>query len=342
MIALGLAERGWLPDSLIRFGIRRLLKARLEEQKQQAQRNKDNNTAFYKHLRREPIAVQTDEANRQHYEMPAKMFELILGPRMKYSCCFYPTQADSLTQAEEAMLKLTCQRAEVSDGMSILELGCGWGSLTLWLAENFPNARIVAVSNSASQKAYIEQQIKNRGLRHITVQTQNLIDFSAQEKFDRVISIEMFEHMRNYHLLLKRIAGWLKPEGKLFVHIFCNRVFSYLFETNTKSDWMARHFFTGGIMPSQDIFSHFKDHLHVSAEWDVNGKHYAKTCEEWIANQDQNRLQILDILHECLPNKMAALQYRRWRIFFMACAELFNFSDGQEWKVGHYLLEKNR
>lgn len=342
MIALDLAERGWVPDFLMRFGIRRLLRARLQEQKNQADRDPTAKTAFYGQLCKEPIAVQTDDANRQHYEMPAEMFRFILGRRLKYSCCLYPSGTESLTQAEEAMLELTCHRAEIRDGMSILELGCGWGSFSLWLAERFPNARIVAVSNSASQKAYIEQQAKQRGLRKITILTENLTNFSIQERFDRVVSVEMFEHMRNYQLLLNRVAQWLKPEGKLFVHIFCHRYFAYLFETNTDADWMARHFFTGGIMPSRDIFSHFNEHLQVAAEWEVNGNHYAKTCEAWIANQDRNRQEILKVLRNYLPAELVALQYRRWRIFFMACAELFRFSEGEEWKIGHYLLEKAR
>ena len=340
VIALGLAERGWIPDTIVRYGIRQLLQGRLGEQRKRFQTVQGAKPGFYERLRKEPIAVQTADANRQHYEMPAEMFKYILGPRLKYSCALYPSGAESLNQAEDAMLELTCRRADIRDGMSILELGCGWGSLSLWIAEHFPNARIVAVSNSASQRAFIEQEAKRRGLQQLTVLTQNLTEFSTQDKFDRVVSIEMFEHMRNYHLLLSRIAQWLNPAGKLFVHIFCHRQFAYLFETNKDADWMAKHFFTGGIMPSQDIFSYFNDHLHVCAQWEVNGHHYAQTCEAWLTNQDQNRKQILKVLRNYLPDNLAALQYRRWRIFFMACAELFRFAHGQEWKVGHYLLKK--
>ena len=342
MIGLNLAERGWIPDILIRIGIRRLLRARLKQQHALYARDRGAKNSFFAKRRNEPIAVQTEDANRQHYEIPAEMFQYILGPRMKYSCCLYPTGNECLTEAEEAMLEMTCQRAEIRDGMSILELGCGWGSLSLWMAERFPKIRIVAVSNSAGQKAYIDAKAQERGFSQIKVLTKNLTDFHNEKQFDRVISIEMFEHMRNYHDLLKRISGWLKPEGKLFVHIFCHRMYAYLFETSSEDDWMAEHFFTGGIMPSEDIFSHFTDHLHVTSQWSVDGKHYAKTCEDWISHQDQNRQDVFNVLNQHLPADLATLQFYRWRIFFMACAELFRFSEGQEWKVGHYLLEHTR
>ena len=336
VIGIDLAERGWIPDFIVRHGIRRLLRERLKQQNDPSKRDKNS---FYANRKNDPIAVQAEDANRQHYEMPAEMFKFILGPRMKYSCCLYPTGHECLAEAEEAMLDLTCQRAGIRDGMSILELGCGWGSLSLWIAERFPETSIVAVSNSASQKEYIDAQARKRGIQQITVLTKNLTEFDIEKKFDRVISIEMFEHMRNYHHLLEQIAGWLKSDGKLFVHIFCHRLFAYLFETDSEQDWMAKYFFTGGIMPSEDIFSYFSDHLRVASQWDIDGNHYAKTCEDWISNQDLNSQQVFNTLRHHLPADLAKLQFHRWRIFFMACAELFRFSDGREWKVGHYLLE---
>ena len=339
VIGIDLAERGWIPDFIVRHGIRRLLRERLKQQNNSSKRDKHS---FYANRKNDPIAVQTEDANRQHYEMPAEMFKFILGPRMKYSCCLYPTGNECLAEAEEAMLELTCQRADIRDGMSILELGCGWGSLSLWIAERFPETRIVAVSNSASQKEYIDAQARKRGIQQITVLTKNLTEFDIEKQFDRVISIEMFEHMRNYHQLLERIAGWLKPDGKLFVHIFCHRLFAYLFETDSEQDWMAKYFFTGGIMPSEDIFSYFSNHLRVASHWAIDGNHYAKTCEDWISHQDLNSQQVFNILYQHLPADLAKLQFHRWRIFFMACAELFRFSNGREWKVGHYLLEHAR
>lgn len=339
MIGIDLAERGWIPDFIVRHGIRRLLRDRI---KQQNGSGKSDKKSFYANRKNDPIAVQTEDANRQHYEMPAEMFKLILGPRMKYSCCLYPNGNECLAEAEEAMLELTCQRAGICDGMSILELGCGWGSLSLWIAERFPGTRIVAVSNSASQREYIDAQARKRETKQITVLTKNLTDFNIEERFDRVISIEMFEHMRNYHQLLARVAGWLKSDGKLFVHIFCHRLFAYLFETDSEKDWMAKHFFTGGIMPSEDIFSYFRDDLRVARQWAIDGNHYAKTCEDWILHQDLNKQQVFNVLHQHLPADLAKLQFHRWRMFFMACAELFRFSNGRDWKVGHYLLEHAR
>ena len=340
MIALNLAERGWLPDAVVRFGIRRLLKARLQQQKALAQENRAAIPSFYERLRSEPIAVQTQDANRQHYEMPAAMFRYILGHRMKYSCALFPTGTESLDQAEDAMLALTCARARLEDGMTILELGCGWGSLSLWMAEHYPNSRIVAVSNSASQREFIEQEAARRNLKQLRVITSNVIDFDPLEQFDRIVSVEMFEHMRNYALLLERVSQWLTSTGKLFVHIFCHCEFGYLFEESRGTDWMAKHFFSGGMMPSVDIFSYFQDHCTVTEQWTVNGNHYAETCDAWLANQDLKRKEIKCVLGNHLPKELVDLQYERWRIFFMACAELFRFNGGDEWLIGHFLLDK--
>jgi cyclopropane-fatty-acyl-phospholipid synthase len=247
---------------------------------------------------------------------------------------------EDLDQAEEAMLQLTCERAGIEDGMDVLELGCGWGSLSLWIAEHYPNCRITAVSNSASQKEFIAAQAGRRNLSGIRVITADMNDFGSRERFDRVVSVEMFEHMRNYELLLSRIASWLKDDGKLFVHIFCHRDLAYFFETDGHEDWMAKYFFTGGLMPSDDLLSRFDNNLKVSEHWKVNGVHYAKTLRAWLDRLDARSHRVLGLFREVYGPEDAKRWIRRWRMFFMACEELFAWKGGDEWFVGHYLLEK--
>lgn len=346
MNLLTLAERGLLPDGLIRYGIRRLLAERV--------RATDKETAstaqFADKLRSMPLAVHTDAANRQHYEVPARFYELVLGPRLKYSCCLYESPSTTLAEAERAMLALTCQRADLADGMQILELGCGWGSLTLWMAEHYPSAMITAVSNSSTQKAYIDSRARTAGFGNVRVITADMRDFKspadygAPGAFDRVVSVEMFEHMRNYEELFHRVAGWLTPDGKAFVHVFSHAGAPYLFETNGadargSGDWMARHFFTGGTMPSDDLFAHFGADLKITEEWRVDGTHYARTCADWLANLDRHRSELLRLFGHDLPPHEARITLQRWRIFFMACGELFNYRDGAQWGVCHYLFE---
>ena len=334
--AIQLAERGLFPDRLIRMGIRSLLAAR--------RRNVEevDLTEFANLLRQSPLAVDTDAANRQHYEVPAEFFAIVLGPRLKYSCCLFEQPSTFLAEAEDAMLRLTCERAEIANGMRILELGCGWGSLTLWLAEHYPNCQITAVSNSSRQRQFIAARAAERQLTNIEVITADMRDFASTEQFDRVVSVEMFEHMRNYALLFERVSNWLVPEGKAFVHVFCHRSTPYLFETEGANNWMGRHFFTGGIMPSADLFNCFRDHLHISRQWRVGGLHYWRTCEAWLQNADDQRHQILARFELDLSPREARLQLQRWRMFFMACAELFRYRDGNEWFVEHYLLEPSR
>lgn len=333
-----LAEGKWLPDSLLRLGIRELLRQRLR--KAACGKSPDNSATreFAVRMRNGPLLEAAQEANEQHYEVPAEFFRRVLGKHMKYSCGLWESGATTLDTAEEAMLKLTCQRAEIEDGMRVLELGCGWGSLSLWLAEQFPGARITAVSNSNSQREFIQAQCLERSLSNLQVITCNVADFETTSSYDRVVSVEMFEHFRNHALLLEKIAGWLTPTGKLFVHVFCHREVPYCFEPDSSSDWMARHFFTGGIMPSADLLREFHENLQVDEQWELNGINYSRTCESWLARLDAAQKELLAIFTKDSDCRTAQVRLQRWRMFFMACSELFRFRQGSEWFVAHYLL----
>lgn len=333
------AEKGWLPDPVIRIGIRRLLGKRLTDS---AVSDPNATETLAKELRNSPLAIETDAANTQHYEVPAAFYQTVLGPRLKYSCCSYEEPCNSLAQAEIEMLRLACDRAELADGMQILELGCGWGSLTLYMAEQYPSAFITAVSNSSSQRAYIESQSEQRGLSNVRVITANMRDFEADSKYDRVVSVEMFEHMRNYELLFSRIASWLTDSGKLFVHIFCHRTTPYLFQIEGEDNWMGCHFFTGGTMPSEALFDQFNADLSVTQRWQHNGLHYWRTCKHWLQNLDRSRSSLLKLFGQDHSPREAKIVLQRWRMFFMACAELFRYREGTEWYVSHYLLEQTK
>jgi cyclopropane-fatty-acyl-phospholipid synthase len=329
--AIELMERGLAPDTFVRLGIRRLLAQRLtEERKARAQRQDFINT-----LAQNPIALHTDKANEQHYEVPAEFFQYIMGQQLKYSACYWPDGVETLSQAEAAMLQLSCERAQLEDGQAILELGCGWGSLSLWMAEHYPKSQITAVSNSGPQRAFIEQRCAERGLNNLSVITADMNDFSIDQRFDRVLSVEMFEHMRNYPLLLARIANWLRPGGVLFVHVFSHRHYAYPFETEGEDNWMGQYFFTGGLMPSRDLLTQFQDDLRPTAQWHFNGRHYQRTCEAWLHNQDRHKAEIMAIFKR-VYGADAARWFQRWRVFFMACAELFGYANGEEWGVSHY------
>lgn len=316
MNLIDLAETGVVPDVLVRLGIRRLLASRLQSSSTSGFTDGGDRMAdFTQQLRNSSLAVATDAANEQHYEVPAEFYELVLGPRLKYSSCYFETPQTSLAEAENEMLRQTCVRAEIEDCTRVLELGCGWGSLTLWIAEHFPHCQITAVSNSSSQREFIEDRAQQRGLSNIRVITADMRDFNIDEKFDRVVSVEMFEHMRNYELLFRRVSSWLAPEGKAFVHVFCHRQAPYLFETEGSANWMGRHFFTGGMMPSEDLFSHFADALSIEHQWRVNGLHYYRTCEAWLENLDRNRAAILECFRRDLPAGEARKSLQRWRMF---------------------------
>lgn len=334
-------ERGLIPDPVTRLAIRGLCRQRLHELGHgDAERFAASRTRFHHSLRSGPIALVPEQANQQHYELPSEFFSAVLGPRRKYSCCYFGNSRSTLADAEEEALAMTCSRAGLADGQTILELGCGWGSLTLWMADQFPHSRITAVSNSTSQRLFIESQALSRGLRNVRIITADMNRFSpGVDKFDRVVSVEMFEHMRNYDELLTRIASWLRPDGALFIHLFCHRELTYPFEADGAANWMGRYFFAGGMMPSAQLLTQFDRALQVTQQYHWNGKHYQRTAEAWLANLDLRRFEILRILTAAYGAAEARRWFNRWRMFFLAVAELFGFAGGEEWFVSHYLMK---
>lgn len=337
--AIDWVERGRVPDWLIRIGIRRLLARRLRAEAPDGASATDLDR-WIETLRASPIAPHPQAANAQHYELPAAFFQRVLGPRLKYSACWWPPEVRDLETAEAAMLALSCERAELGFEQDILELGCGWGSLTLWLAEFYPDSRIVAVSNSHAQRAFIEARCRERGFDQVQVITADLNDFSPDRRFDRVLSVEMFEHMRNYPELMARIHAWLQPGGKLFVHLFSHRRLSYPFTTEGEDDWMGRYFFTGGMMPSRALLPRCQGDLRLEEQWHFNGRHYQRTLEAWLVNQDRRRADLIDLFHTTYGPDQAERWFQRWRMFFLACAELFGHRHGEEWGVSHYRFGK--
>ena len=338
-LAIAWVEAGRVPDALVRLGIRQLCRRRLELiATADCEAVATARQAFVAEMAAGPVAPVPEQANAQHYEVPAAFFAAVLGPRRKYSCCHFPPGVNDLAAAEDAALALTCERAGIADGQEILELGCGWGSLTLWLAEHYPAARITAVSNSHSQRQHIEARAAERGLKNLQIITADMNDFTTRERFDRVVSVEMFEHMRNWGLLFQRVASWLQPEGRFFMHVFCHRDRPYPFEDQGEDDWMSRHFFTGGIMPSDDLPLRFQDHLRLVDQWRWSGRHYERTANAWLANLDARREELMPVLADCYGADQASLWFQRWRLFFLAVAETFGFDEGQTWWVSHYLF----
>ena len=340
-LTLSLTDQRLVPDFLIRMGIRSLVRGRLHSLAiDNCEARSNLIESFIREMNAGPVALVPEKANEQHYEVPAAFFTEVLGSHRKYSSCYWPEGIRSLDEAEAISLAQTCVHAELIDGQKILELGCGWGSLTLWMASHYPASTITGVSNSQSQRRFIEAEAARRGLDNIRIITADMNQFKILNQFDRVVSVEMFEHMRNYRELMRRIHGWLVPGGKFFMHIFCHRDTPYEFVAKDASDWMSRYFFSGGIMPYDDLPLHFQSDLKFLKRWRWDGTHYARTAEAWLKNMDARQQTIWPILNETYGVDQAGIWWERWRIFFMSCAELFGHKKGQQWWVSHYLFER--
>lgn len=336
-----LLDRGVIPDGVLRAGIRRIVERRLREQRDGgAAAQADRAMRLLSSLGNAPIAVSTEAANSQHYELPSAFFEHVLGPRLKYSAAWWPKGVGSLAEAEDRMLGLTMERADIRDGHSILDLGCGWGAFTLYAASSHPRSRVLGVSNSRSQGEFIRARARDRGLDNVSVTTADINTFEPGVRYDRIVSVEMLEHVRNHKALFSRLARWLDDNGRLFVHVFTHRTFAYTFEERGPADWMARHFFTGGMMPSDAWLLQFQDRLAIDAHWTLGGEHYQRTAEAWLANMDAHRAAIDPLLAMAYGPGEVARWRSRWRVFFMACAEMFGHHGGAEWGISHYRFRK--
>ena len=333
ILGIWLAERGWIPDFLLRIAVKFITKARIKKSSSFSEK-----LDVISSLRDGPIAELTPFANKQHYEVPPAFFEKVLGSKLKYSCSLFSDNQKSLNDAETEMLKTYIERANIRSKQEILDLGCGWGSFSLYAAQKFSNCNFTAVSNSDEQINFIKSKIQELGLTNLLALKQDINQLNLNKKFDRIVSIEMFEHMRNYKNLLQRLSNLMTDDGLLFVHIFCHRQSAYFYEIKNQWDWMTKYFFTGGIMPSKDIFEFFDEDLTVAESWEINGKHYSKTSKSWLKNIDKNSRFVKQILNQHYDEKN--IWFNRWRIFFLACEEFFKINDGKEWFVSHYLLEK--
>jgi cyclopropane-fatty-acyl-phospholipid synthase len=341
MWTIRLVQTNRVPDWLIRLGVRVILRNSTRRLYAQGVETRDaERRALIEKLKRSPIAIHTDDANRQHYEVPPAFFELVLGKWLKYSCCYWPEGVEAIDEAEEAMLHLTCQRARLEDGMEVLDLGCGWGSLSLWIGERYPNCRVVAVSNSQPQIAHIAARCLERGLSNVEGLVADVNDFEIDRRFDRVLSIEMFEHMKNYERLMAKIASFLMPDGMLFVHIFSHREFAFEFQADDPADWMAQTFFSGGTMPSDDLLLHFQCDLSLVDHWRVGGVHYARTLRAWLEKLDRRRPQVRQVLAQTYGRDQETRWLVNWRLFFLACEETWGLRKGREYLVSHYLFER--
>jgi len=329
---LSLAESGFIPDVLIKIAARYISNKRLNEQSVD-----DNKDKIITILSRGAVAEKTYDANEQHYEVPPEFFKYVLGTNLKYSCSLF-NDVDSLDDAEESMLKLYMDRADIKDGHEVLDLGCGWGSFSLYVAERYPNINITSVSNSSDQIAYIKNEAHKKDLLNIKAFRMDVNNLELNKQFDRIVSIEMFEHLRNYKLIFNSLNHALKPDGKLFIHIFCHKKLTYLYEMKNNLDWMTKYFFQGGIMPSKDIFQYFESDLEIINQWDINGNHYSKTCKAWLNNHYKNKKKILEIFKKHYDEPR--IWFNRWRIFFLSCDAFFALNNGNEYFIAHYLLKK--
>lgn len=341
-----LAE-GWIPDSVLRFAIRRILAKKIRNQRiNDVELRQEELMNFIEGLKSQPIAIETEAANEQHYELPPEFFEIVLGKNLKYSCCLFKDDCmkeelpQFLNKAEEDMLELSCSRAEIKDGQKILELGCGWGSLTLYMAEKYPNSEITAISNSKYQIQYIKELAEERNLENVKVLTADINNFQIEQKFDRVVSVEMFEHMRNYKKLMEKVSSFLKDQGKLFIHIFSHHRYPFTYHNDSQSDWMARYFFSGGTMPSEDLLHYFSSDLNLDKQWAVSGCHYRRTLEAWRIKMDEHKNKIWPIFEETYGEENAKKWWNYWRLFFISSAEFFGYHEGNEWFISHYLFSK--
>ena len=336
-----LSEKKLIPDSIIRYGIRTLLRKRIGSLVSiNPETNIQNKIDFIHKMNSSKIALVPELANKQHYEIPANFYKYCLGRHRKYSSCYWEDNTKDLDEAELLSLKLTTQHAKLTNGQNILELGCGWGSLTLWMAKKFPKSKITAVSNSSSQKTHILEQAKKRNLNNISIITEDMNKFNPKTRYDRIVSVEMIEHMRNHRQLFKKINTWLKPGGLFFMHIFVHKTQPYLFEVQDEDDWMSQYFFSGGMMPSEDLPLFFQENLKIIDQWSWSGKQYEKTANAWLANIDSNEAKVMKILEKIYGKNHSKKWFQRWRIFFMSCAELWGYKNGNEWKVVHYLFKK--
>ena len=341
-LAFDLTEQGMMPDVVLRRGIRLLLKQRLKEiSSSDVETMAELQNDFIRQMKDAAIALVPEKANEQHYEVPADFYMKALGKHNKYSGAYWPKGVSTLDEAEAKGLEKTCEHAKLENGQNILELGCGWGALTLWMAAHYPESQITAVSNSHSQREYIEAQAKEKSLDNIKIITCDMNEFVIEENtFDRVVSVEMFEHMRNWEKLYENVSRWLKPEGYFFKHIFVHKTATYEFADNGPSDWMSRYFFTGGMMPSDDLPLAFQKDLNFVKRWRWDGTHYEKTANAWLENMDKNKDSLMPLFKQIYGHSSAQMWWSRWRMFFMACAELFGYDKGQEWWVSHYLFQK--
>lgn len=340
-LAVRLLDANLLPDPIIRAGIRRIVASRLREARRRAAPDDAQLSNFARERSVGPIAIATQDANAQHYEVPTEFYRLLLGTHLKYSSAWFDEGQTSLDEAEARMLAICAERARLAPGQRVLELGCGWGSLSLWMARHFPDSQITGVSNSRTQKAWIDAQAGREGLTNLSIITADMNEFEAPGIFDRIVSVEMFEHMRNWRALLSNVARWLADDGRLFIHIFTHHRYAYPYDVVDRSDWMAEYFFTGGIMPSDRLIYEFADLVTVEDHWRIDGTHYQRTAEAWLANMDRHRAEVWPILERTYGAAHARRWWVRWRVFFMACAELWGYEQGRQWGVSHYRLRKS-